>query len=52
MQMSMTELIDMGEGTRMKARRGGESMKKDFNSIVNTLREHYENKIRAGLLNL
>jgi hypothetical protein len=52
MQMSIAELIDMGEGVRMKARGGGESMKKDFNSIFNILREHYDNKIRAGLLNL
>jgi hypothetical protein len=26
--MSLPELIDMGEGVRMKARGGGESMKK------------------------
>ena len=45
--MSVVELMDMGDGTRMKARGGGESMRKDFLILVNILKGNYEEKLRV-----
>lgn len=39
----------MGEGMRMKAKGGGESMKKDFTSLMTIMRDNYEHKL--GLRN-
>lgn len=47
LQMSVVELMDMGDGTRMKARGGGESMRKDFQILVNILKANYEEKLRV-----
>lgn len=34
LQISLAELVDMTEGSRLKARGGGESMKKDFSTLA------------------
>ena len=46
LQISMGELMDMSEANRLKARvGGGESFKKDFNTLMSLLRQCYDEKV-------
>jgi hypothetical protein len=43
----MAELMDMSEANRLKARvGGGESFKKDFNTLMTMLRQCYDEKVQ------
>ena len=45
LQLNVGEFVDMGEGSRIKSRGGGESLKKDFTIMLALLKENYSRKL-------